>query len=111
MKGERMAVIEATNDERDALLSALDHNCACEIGPFNVRLSTCEAHALLLDEQALLRLLFYRRYVGALCRGEWMQEPGWLRAGPWKRTRRASGHACEASGIAEAPPDILSRAA
>ena len=106
-----MTAIDATGDERDALLSAVDRNCTCEFGPFNIRLSTCEPHALLSDEQAVSRLLFYRRYVGALCRGEWMHDPGWLRAGPWRRTRRASGHACEVGGIAEPPSEVLSRVA
>ena len=102
---------QITDKERDSLLSAVDHHCTCELGPFNIRVSTCEAHGLLLDEQAVSRLVFYRRYVGALYRGEWMQDPGWLRAGPWRRTRRASGHARAASGKAAAPPEVLSRSA
>jgi hypothetical protein len=104
MGDKRMIAIDATQAERDALLSALDHNCACEIGPFNIRLSVCEAHALLPDEQAVSRLIFYRRYAGALWRGEWMQEPDWLGAGPQGRPQRPIG-------VVEAPPDVLTRAA
>jgi hypothetical protein len=34
-------------------------------------------HTLLMDESALKRLIFYRRWHLALRRGEWLGQPEW----------------------------------
>lgn len=65
--------------ESSALVNAINHQCAgktvggehCEFGQMGVRLKTCAAHRMLLDDQkALDGLLFWRRHVSKL----WAQE-------------------------------------
>jgi len=53
-------VFPGSNEERDALLAAVQAACGC------IRTSTgaqiCGAHRLLLNERVLKHLIFYRRW-------------------------------------------------
>jgi hypothetical protein len=69
----------ATNEEFIDLLAAVGRNCSCPVGPLTGKVILCAVHRLLADEQALSRLLFYRRYAGALLHGEWTIASGWAR--------------------------------
>jgi hypothetical protein len=70
---------KATNEEFIDFLAAVGRNCACPVGPLSGRATLCAAHRLITDEEALCRLVFYRRYAGALLRGEWTDASGWTR--------------------------------
>lgn len=49
------------------LVNAVTHNCACDFSLVGVRLSLCEAHRMLIEDQrALDGLLFARRMAGRL---------------------------------------------
>ena len=71
----------ATNEEFIDLLAAVGRNCSCPVGPLTGRVILCPAHHLIEEEQALCRLVFYRRYASALLRGEWAYTSGWTRSG------------------------------
>jgi hypothetical protein len=76
----------ATNEEFIDFLAAVGRYCSCPVGPLSGRVTLCSAHRLLSDEQALCRLVFYRRYAGALLRGEWTCASGWAK----ERSKRAT---------------------
>ena len=67
-----MTVIwRGTAAESQALVEAVDHNCACEFW-MDVRLTRCAAHRMLVEDQrALDGLLFARRIADRLRREEW----------------------------------------
>ena len=67
-----MTVIwRGTAAESQALVDAVDHNCACEFWR-NVRLTCCPAHRMLVEDQrALDGLLFARRITDRLRCEEW----------------------------------------
>ena len=65
-----------TGQEREALMVAVAGNCACPRHAERV-LAVCTAHALLLDQAVLKRLVFYRRWGAALRRGEHLENPRW----------------------------------
>jgi hypothetical protein len=56
-----LAVWRGTAEEKAALDAALERHCRCVKGPDGVRVVRCAVHALLRDQHALDRLLFYRR--------------------------------------------------
>jgi hypothetical protein len=52
-------------EQRD-LLRALSRNCACKFGPVGIRVSSCPAHRMLVEDQrALNGLVFARRLANA----------------------------------------------
>jgi hypothetical protein len=58
-----------TLDEYSEFLGAIGHNCACD--PIGARpQGACGAHQLLRDQRTIDRLLFARRIIGRLARGE-----------------------------------------
>ena len=65
------AVFPGTTEERDALLAAVQAACTCRRTQTG-RTQVCCAHRLLLDEQVLKYLIFYRRWHANL----WPGEPG-----------------------------------
>ena len=69
---DSMTIIwRGTAAESQALVDAVDHNCACEFWR-NVRLTCCPAHRMLVEDQrALDGLLFARRIADRLRREEW----------------------------------------
>ena len=59
-------------DETERVLEAVAHNCDCEFGLVGVRLSTCAAHQMLVDDQRALNGLLFGTYLAArLRREEW----------------------------------------
>ena len=57
----QVTVFHGTPTEFHLLQLAIDRNCTCATNPTGQRTTCCSAHALLLDQHALDRLLFYRR--------------------------------------------------
>ena len=49
-----------TQQEADALATAIANNCACEFGHMGARLVTCAAHLMLEDQRTLDGLVFAR---------------------------------------------------
>jgi hypothetical protein len=62
------AVFPGTTEERDALLAAVQAVCVCTRTLTGTRV--CGAHLLLLNQQALKYLIFYRRWHATLWRGD-----------------------------------------
>jgi len=63
-----------TQQESFDLVSAVAHNCACEFGLMGVRVATCTAHQMLVEDQrALNGLIFARRIAKRLQSEEWEQ--------------------------------------
>ena len=61
-----------TQQESFDLVSAVAHNCACEFGLMGVRVTTCTAHQMLVEDQrALNGLIFARRIATRLRSEEW----------------------------------------
>lgn len=52
-----------TGPEIDSLLQAVAHNCGCEFGVAGIRMSTCGAHQMLVDDQRALNGLLFGRYL------------------------------------------------
>jgi hypothetical protein len=63
--------------ERAALLEAVRRGCRCAPQAPGKPVPLCGVHTLLMDESALKRLIFYRRWQHALRRGEWLGQPEW----------------------------------
>jgi hypothetical protein len=64
-------VWNGTQEESFALVIAVARNCACQFGLMGMRLSTCEPHRMLTEDQrALNGLLFVRRVVDRPIREE-----------------------------------------
>ena len=63
--------------ERVALLEAVRRGCRCAPGPPGKPVPLCAVHMLVMDNAALKRLIFYRRWRLALRRGEWLGRPKW----------------------------------
>jgi hypothetical protein len=60
-----------TQQESRALVDAISRNCTCEFGLMAVRLTTCAAHRMLIEDQrAMDGLLFARRMADRLKREE-----------------------------------------
>ncbi len=68
MRVQPPAVFPGTNEERDALLAAVQAACACTRTLAGTHV--CDAHLLLLNEQALKYLIFYRRWRATLWPGD-----------------------------------------
>ncbi len=55
------------------LMRAVTRNCACDVGLMGVRLTSCAAHQMLVqDQRALDGLLFGRRIAAKLRDEEWL---------------------------------------
>ena len=65
MRAQWPTVFPGTTEERDALLVAVNAACACRRVE-NGRPQLCGAHLLLLNEQVLKYLIFYRRWHATL---------------------------------------------
>jgi hypothetical protein len=52
-----------TGLETESLLEAVAHNCGCELGVAGIRMSTCGAHQMLVDDQRALNGLLFARYL------------------------------------------------
>lgn len=60
-----------TQQDAFELANAIGRNCTCEFGMMGVRLSTCSAHRMLVEDQrALDGLLFVRSMAARLQREE-----------------------------------------
>lgn len=60
-------VWHGSQQESFDLINAIARNCTCEFGMMGVRLSTCPAHLMLMEDQrALDGLLFMRHMVDRL---------------------------------------------
>jgi hypothetical protein len=59
-----------TAEEYSDFLLAMGRNCACDPGGARGQVA-CGAHQLLMDQRTVDRLLFARRIVGRLHRGEY----------------------------------------
>ncbi len=69
------AVFNGTQTEGFDLMEAFNHNCECQFGPLNMRTSTCLVHDSMLHDQRFLNgLIFMRRRVDGLLRGEFILE-------------------------------------
>jgi hypothetical protein len=56
-----------TPQETVALMNAIASNCTCEFGLMGVRLRTCAAHCMLVEDQRVLNgLIFARRMADRL---------------------------------------------
>jgi hypothetical protein len=71
MTAAQPMVFPGTAEERDALLAAVRAACTCPEQAEVAAGRVCGAHALLLNQQILKRLIFYRRWQPAL----WPSEP------------------------------------
>jgi hypothetical protein len=61
-----------SQEESFDLVNAVARNCSCEFGMMGVRLTTCEPHKMLVEDQrALNGLLFARRIAERLRSEEW----------------------------------------
>jgi len=68
-----------TQQDALELANAIGRNCTCEFGIMGVRLSTCSAHRMLVEDQrALDGLLFVRSMAERLLREEFSPEEGML---------------------------------
>jgi len=64
-----------TQQDAFELATAIGRNCTCEFGIMGVRLSTCSAHNMLVEDQrALDGLLFVRSMAARLQREEFSTE-------------------------------------
>ena len=64
-----------TQQDSFELVNAIARNCTCEFGLMGVRLSTCSAHRMLVEDQrALDGLLFVRSLAERLQREEFSTE-------------------------------------
>ncbi len=62
-----MVVWNGTNREQTELLSAVEHNCECDVDEAGVRRSSCSSHGMLVhDQRALNGLLWTRRLLNRL---------------------------------------------
>ncbi len=76
-RGAAVPPIIATRAEIRDLIRVVRRNCQCRPRRLAGPAGACSVCLLLWDEQTALRLIFYRRYVAALMRGELMQPPDW----------------------------------
>jgi hypothetical protein len=59
---KQLTVWHGSAQETTDLVTAITRNCQCEFGAMGVRLTTCPAHKMMLnDQRALNGLLFVRR--------------------------------------------------
>ncbi len=71
-----------TEAETERLLAAVARICGCEFGPVRVRLSTCAAHQMLVEDQRAMNGLSFGKYSAArLRREEWATQTT-----PWQTT-------------------------
>lgn len=63
--------IAITDQERTDLLAALARDCTCKERDDGTRYITCEPHTLLLNTDVLKHLIFSRRRVASMAKGEW----------------------------------------
>jgi hypothetical protein len=64
-------VFHGTTDESTALVNAIARNCGCQYALTGARSTTCAPHQMLIEDQrALDGLVFMRRRVEHLRRGE-----------------------------------------
>ncbi len=69
---------EVTDIELHDLSAAIRNNCRCPTGPaLGTQPTLCPACLLAKDPGTIRRLVFYRRYVGALRRAEALEPPRW----------------------------------
>jgi hypothetical protein len=73
--GRRQVVAQAViwhgnQQESFELVNAVAHNCSCEFGPANQRVSTCPPHAALAHDQRFLNGLLFARHFAQ----RWIQE-------------------------------------
>jgi hypothetical protein len=52
-----------TGRETESLLEAVAHNCGCEFGVAGIRMSTCGAHQMLVDDERALNGLLFGRFL------------------------------------------------
>ena len=70
MTTTNQVVWHGSQQESFDLINAIARNCTCEFGMMGVRLSTCPAHLMLMEDQRALDGLLFVRHMAERLRDE-----------------------------------------